>query len=85
LALRGIMQGVALHTVIHSRAEYDHILALRDRLYNANSLVYLCVLVWWIGCLWVDEPNEASDGGTPSGAEAEIPPEQPGSSQATGH
>ncbi len=63
LALRGIMQAVALHTIIHSRAEYDHIMALRNRLFNANSVVYLCVLVWWIACLWMDEPGAAADGG----------------------
>ncbi len=78
LALRGVMEAVALHTIIHSRAQYEHIIALRDRLYNANSIVYLCVLVWWIACLWPDEPGTAAEGAIPSGAQAENPPQGPG-------
>jgi hypothetical protein len=24
---------------------------------NANSVIFLVVLVWWIVCLWIDEPG----------------------------
>ena len=38
-------------------AEYEHIVNLRENLFNANSVVYLAVLIWWIACLWIDEPG----------------------------
>ncbi len=79
LALRGMIQVMAFHTLIRNRADYDHFVALRGRLFNANSVVYLCVLVWWIGCLWIDEPGAAAYGGMPPGATVETLPEEPGS------
>jgi asparagine N-glycosylation enzyme membrane subunit Stt3 len=65
LAVQGIVQLIALKAVPHSQAEYEHLLDLRDKLVNANAVVYVAVLVWWIVCLWIDEPG--------SGATAEIP------------
>jgi hypothetical protein len=29
---------------------------------NANSIIYLVVLVWWIACLWIDEPGTEEQG-----------------------
>ena len=43
----------------HSQAEYEHLLNLRDNLLNANNVVYIVVLLWWILCLWQDEPKAA--------------------------
>ena len=40
-------------------AEYEHIVNLRENLFNANSVVYLVVMIWWIACLWIDEPGTA--------------------------
>jgi hypothetical protein len=57
MAVRGIWQEIALHAVPHSQAEYLHVLGLQEKLYNANSVVYLIVLVWWIVCLWINEPG----------------------------
>jgi hypothetical protein len=31
-----------------------------DKLQNANRVVYVAVLVWWIVCLWMDEPGAAA-------------------------
>jgi hypothetical protein len=28
-----------------------------NKLDNANSVIFLVVLVWWIICLWIDEPG----------------------------
>lgn len=70
LALRGIMQSISFHAVIHSRAEYEQILTLRDRLISANNAIYLCVLVWWIASLWIDEPGSAVAVGMPPDAGA---------------
>jgi len=58
LALRGTLQAIGSHTHIHSQPEYEHVLGLRDKLIHANDVVYLCVLLWWIACLWVNEPGE---------------------------
>ena len=43
----------------HSEAEYLRIVGLRDKLFNANSVVYIAVVIWWIVCLWIDEPGTA--------------------------
>ena len=60
LGLNAAMQAIAKHTHIQTQAEYDHIIGLRDKLIHANNVVYICVLVWWIAWLWLDEPGAAS-------------------------
>ncbi|HEV2487594.1 MAG TPA: hypothetical protein VGT08_18885 [Terracidiphilus sp.] len=72
MAMRGIWQAIALHAVPHSQAEYEHVIGLQEKLYNANSVVFLAVLVWWIVCLWIDEP------GTKIAATAEAEASAPG-------
>lgn len=57
LAVRLIWQLIATHTTIHSRAEYERFMALRDRLYHGSNVVFICALVWWIAWLWLDEPG----------------------------
>ena len=57
MGAQGIWETIARHTTPHSRAEYEHVLGIQEKLLNTNSAVYLLVLVWWIGCLWVDEPG----------------------------
>ena len=32
-------------------------MGLMNKLNNANSMIFLVVLVWWIICLWIDEPG----------------------------
>jgi hypothetical protein len=59
LAVRAIWQEVATHVTIHSQDEYTHVMNLQDKFYNANSVVFLAVQVWWIVCLWIDEPGAA--------------------------
>ena len=71
LAVQGIWQIIALTAVPHSREEYERILGLRDKLLNANNVVYIAVLVWWIACLWIDEQRAAAADEAPS----EIPAE----------
>lgn len=71
IAVQGIWQLIATRSVPHSRAEYEHILGIRDKLFNANSMVYVLVLVWWIISLWVDEPGTAAQ--LPSNAETADP------------
>jgi len=60
MGAQGIWEIIARHTTPHSRAEYEHVVGLQEKLLNANSAVYLLVLIWWIVCLWIDEPGAAA-------------------------
>ena len=84
LAVEAIWQFIAKTAAPHTQAEYQHILGLRDKLFNANGAVYIAVLIWWIACLWIDEPGAASqpDETTPEPGyllpdEAEAPSSEP--------
>ncbi len=66
-AVQIIWQLIASHARPKSREEYDHILGLRDKISNANNVLYLAVLVWWIACLWMDEPRAAATRSDPAG------------------
>jgi len=57
LAVEIIWQLVAKSAVPHSQEEYLRIMGLRDKLFNANGAIYVAVLIWWIACLWIDEPG----------------------------
>ena len=80
MAVRGIWQAIALHAAPQTQAEYEHVLGIQDKLYNANSAAFLAVLVWWIVCLWIDEPGTKilADAGVPSEkrGEAETGPDE---------
>jgi hypothetical protein len=69
LAVRGTWQLIALKTSVHSQADYDRVMSLQEKLYNANNVIYICVIVWWIVCMWIDEP------GTPAAAPVDHSPE----------
>ena len=58
----GVWQLIAMKAVPHSQAEYDHIIGIRDKLANANEIVFIVVVAWWIASLWIDEPGA----GTPA-------------------
>jgi len=60
LAAQGIWQIIARTAAPHTQAEYDRIIGLRDKLFNGSGAVYVAVLVWWIVCLWIDEPGAAA-------------------------
>jgi hypothetical protein len=59
LAVQAIWQVIASTAKPHSMAEYDRIVGLREKMFNGNSVVYLAVAIWWIVCLWIDEPGSA--------------------------
>ena len=79
MAARGSWQAIALHAVPHSEADYEHIMSLQEKLYNANSVVFLIVVVWWIVCLWINEPGtvipaaEETSAAAPEGATGKEP------------
>jgi hypothetical protein len=58
LGIQAIWEAIARHAAPKSMDEYNRILGMRDRLFNANSIVFLAVLVWWIVTLWLDEPGK---------------------------
>jgi hypothetical protein len=59
-AVRTIWQQIVLHTRIQSQDQYTHVMHLQDKFYDANNVLYLAVLVWWIASLWADEPGGAT-------------------------
>ncbi|MGD0941283.1 MAG: hypothetical protein ABR905_16390 [Terracidiphilus sp.] len=67
----------ALQSIIKSaqanppgREGYQHIMGLLGKLSNANRVVYIAVLLWWIVWLWIDEPGAPE---TPATEPAEEP------------
>jgi hypothetical protein len=87
LAVPTIWQFIAKSAAPHSQAELQKVLDLRDRLFNANRALQIAVLVWWIVCLWLNEPGSAasappSDPDVPAEAEAlaEPTPDEPATS-----
>jgi hypothetical protein len=70
LLVRYIWQQIAMHTTIHTQAEYSRVMGMQEKFYNANNVVYLAALAWWIICLWIDEPGSVA---AAPGAPAEIP------------
>jgi hypothetical protein len=77
MGAQGSWQLIAARSVAHSQAEYEHILGLHDKIVNGNGIVYAIVVVWWIVCLWIDEPGKSESGsGGPEAGEVvydEIP------------
>jgi hypothetical protein len=55
-------QTILMKSMPHTEAEFERIMGLREKLFNANSVVYIAVLVWWIVWLWMDEPGTAANG-----------------------
>lgn len=72
LAVQVIWQVIATHARPHNEQEYESLLALGTKFVNANKAVYIAVLVWWIVCLWIDDPKAAPrEDSTPSQVEAD--------------
>jgi hypothetical protein len=56
-AVQGTWQLIAMKAVPHSQEEYEKLIGLRDKLFNANGALFVAVILWWIVCLWMDEPK----------------------------
>ena len=39
-------------------------MGLGEKLSNTNSTIYIAVMIWWIVCLWRDEPGTVRDAST---------------------
>jgi hypothetical protein len=61
LALIIALDRIARTAAPQTRADLDRIVSFRDKLINTSTGVYLAVLVWWIVCLWMDEPGGAAE------------------------
>jgi hypothetical protein len=57
LSVQILWQMIAASAKPHSMAEYERVVGLREKLFNANSAVYLAVVIWWVVCLWINEPG----------------------------
>jgi hypothetical protein len=60
LAVQGTWQFLAQSVHPKTQQEYERIMDLGAKLVNANKVVYLAALVWWIVWLWKDEPGAAA-------------------------
>lgn len=61
LSLQVMVERIVRTAAPHSQAELDRILGFRDKLINADNVVYVVVVVWWIVCLWIDEPGAKTE------------------------
>ena len=57
LAIRGTLQHVATQITIHSQDDYKRVVGMIDSLTNSSGIIFIVVLLWWIVCLWIDEPG----------------------------
>lgn len=72
LTIGVVWERIAHTAVVQTMADQQRILGMRDKLFNANSAMYVVVVVWWIVWLWRDEPGQ-----TPAGAEQQSEQGQP--------
>ncbi len=59
LLVQRIWQYITVTAHPTTEQEYERVIGLGGKLLNGNSVVYLAVLVWWIVCLWINEPAAA--------------------------
>jgi hypothetical protein len=62
LAIRGTLQHLATQVTIHSQDDYNRVMSTMNSLNNASGIIFIVVLVWWIICLWSDEPGGEKQG-----------------------
>jgi hypothetical protein len=60
LTIQGVWQVVAKTVHPQTQQEYERVMGLGGKLVNANKVVFIAVLVWWILWLWLDEPGAAA-------------------------
>lgn len=70
LSVQVIWQMIARHAAPKSVAEYHRVMGLHEKLLNGASVVSIVVLVWWIVCLWIEEPGAAEPEAEAQAAEA---------------
>ena len=76
IAAQAIWQTIAQSAAPHTLAARQRVLAIGDRIFNANGAIYVLVIVWWIICMWYDEPGKgpaAGDAGEDEGSPGQGP------------
>jgi len=63
LAVQGVWQVIAATVHPHTPEEYERLIGLGGKMVSANKAVYIAALVWWIVCLWRDEPGAKTEAG----------------------
>lgn len=81
LLLRSALQAIANGPAPKTQEQYQHLTGLQEKLYNANSVVFVLVLVWWLVCLWIDEPGAGSASIQAETGVPEIEAAQPGAAE----
>ncbi len=66
MVVRGAWQLIASRAVPHTEAEYQQVMGLQEKLYNSNSAIFIAVVVWWIVCLWINEPGIETPAASPA-------------------
>ena len=74
LTVQRVWQTIAMRAAPQTEAEFERIMGLREKLFNANGAIYVAVLMWWIVWLWMDEPGTAVAATIPSAPAAEDAP-----------
>ena len=72
LAIQRGWQAVAESAHPHSQQEYEQLMDLGSRLVNANKVVYIAAVIWWIWWLWRDEPGSSATPAEAAAAEAPV-------------
>ena len=55
---RVVQSAIANPAIAQSMTDRTRIMGLGEKLSNTNSTVYVAILIWWIACLWRDEPGQ---------------------------
>lgn len=59
LGIQGIWQVIASTVHPLTRTDYERVISLGNKLVNANKVVYIAAVIWWIVWLWFDEQRAA--------------------------
>jgi len=70
LAIQEIWQTIARTVHPLTRPDYERVIALGGKLVNANKVIYIAALIWWIVWLWFDEPGTGESANGASGNDA---------------
>jgi len=76
VGVRAVWQYIASHARPASEAEYNHLLDLREWIFNGSSILFVLILIFWVAMLWRDEPGAESavePVAIPAGVVAELP------------
>jgi hypothetical protein len=89
LVVEGIWQrivstAIANPAIAQSITDRDRIIGIGEKLSNTNSSVYVAILIWWIVCLWRDEPGQAGGAADATAKEEQSQAIEAGASKEVG-